>query len=547
MPMQSSWLQNKSLTGFLCVIVVVQFLLLLKLGVNPMPESEGSVVQSTGGATWSGSNSFGKPKAPTSIPNATAAKLQAGADAARVQAELENAKAAISEIRNDAATHQYQLDTLRAQLAEEAEARSAGDADTKVDASKIEELQAELVEATWKTSVCEDTPLDVDSIQIHILSWKRPQSLYVLLGQLRAADYSGWGKDVPLYVHVDGGADPLVIQIAWSTKWQHGPLVTDIRDSNVGLREMWLSSMRDAAKAAGPNTLMIVLEDDMRISSIYFQWVLLMVKAYGRNRQCRHQSLMGFSLSPVRWMEMRKPFSRWRAKETFPTHARLNHAYLSTLPSSWGGSFWTDRWLEFDDFVSERLTPMYYNITAEADARTVKSFADLKLTPEALYIPDSRSNWWPASWKRFLVDFMYGCGLFMLYPNLQGENGLASTLSLQGKHTMHKDSKGEREDDELAADSRIVAPRKIDWQRKPQIAPLIKGDMQLIKNMRLPDITALQMTSLWMEPITIEDGVRTGAAFVRELIANEEFAEIGRAWCSSVRTRSPSGVANVMV
>lgn len=397
---------------------------------------------------------------------------------------------------------------------------------------------------SWKTPVCDGQDRDV-AIQIHILAWKRPQSLYVLMEQLRDADYSNWDKGVSLFIHVDGGADPLTIQVAEGAHgfvWPHGQCTTDVRTENNGLREMWLSSLRTAAEDAGPNTLMIVLEDDMRVSSIYFQWVRLMIDAYGRNRGCRHDSLMGFSLSSVRLMEMRKPFKRWRVKDNFPESTKKFSAYISSLPSSWGGAYWSDRWLEFDEFVSVRMRPAYYDIAAESQAKTVKSFTELALTPEALYVPGARSNWWPGSWKRFMVDFTYGCGLFMLYPNLEGENALASTLSLQGKHSLKKDAHGNRLDDELAGDSQISGPRKIDWTRKPQIAPLIRGDIEKLKNLLLPDITVLQMTTLWMEPSTIEQAVATGVDFVHEVIANENFSDLGLAWCASVGSLAPPPV-----
>merc|ERR1740117_1058190 len=106
-----------------------------------------------------------------------------------------------------------------------------------------------------------------------------------------------------------------------------------------------MTSITNAAREAGNNTLLIVFEDDMRVSSVYFQYLLRLIREYGKNQMCRNSSLMGFSLSPVRLMEMRagQPFERWRAKSVIPEDKAWN-VYLSSLPSSWGGAYWSDRW-----------------------------------------------------------------------------------------------------------------------------------------------------------------------------------------------------------
>jgi hypothetical protein len=108
-------------------------------------------------------------------------------------------------------------------------------------------------------------------------------------------------------MHVDGGGERDLKKQARSFKWEHGSKHVDIRKSNVGLREMWLTSLRGSAKK-GNNTLMVVLEDDMVLSPLYFQWLLQMVDYYARNPDCRDSNLVGFSLSPIIRQNMYKPF-----------------------------------------------------------------------------------------------------------------------------------------------------------------------------------------------------------------------------------------------
>lgn len=256
-----------------------------------------------------------------------------------------------------------------------------------------------------QTQSCDTADRRVDSIQIHVIGWRRPR-LKLLLEMLEEADYSGWNSSVPFYIHLDGGAFSEVIAASEEFRWSNGKKNLDIRLDNVGLREMWLSSIGSAAKTAGNNTLMVIFEDDMVVSLRYFQWLLAAVDAYGRNPDCRNPSLMGFSLSPIRKNEMEYPFARWDARAEIRAIS-----YLSVLPSSWGVAYWSDRWNEFSKFVNSRMQQPYYNMQNEKLVGV--PYDRLRLTPREFLIPNARSNFWTKSWKRFMIDWMYGRGLVM--------------------------------------------------------------------------------------------------------------------------------------
>jgi hypothetical protein len=259
---------------------------------------------------------------------------------------------------------------------------------------------------------CDSFKRLIDEIQVHIIGWRRPQPMEALLNQLEKSNYRGWNTPIPLHIHLDGGALQEVVTIVNEFEWTHGVKLINDRKENVGLREMWLSSIGSASKIAGGNTLMIVFEDDMSISVDYFQWLLAVVDAYGRNPHCRDANLMGFSLSPIRVEEMRKPFKRWNASAVIQDG---RNAYLSTVPGSWGAAYWSDKWNEFAEFIDVRMKPPYYDVQAEHLEPSQKyKYDELRLTPKELFIPDSRSNVWPKSWKRFMVDFMYVRGLLMV-------------------------------------------------------------------------------------------------------------------------------------
>jgi hypothetical protein len=349
---------------------------------------------------------------------------------------------------------------------------------------------------------CADTRRTVEEIQIHVLGWQRVSSLMELLQQLQNAKYENWGMDIPLYIHLDGKASGKVVEIAKSFHWTHGPKRLDIRTENKGLREMWFTSMSTAAQIAGDDTLLLCFEDDMRVSSFYFQYLLSVIDAYGRNRDCRDANLMGYSLSPIKIEEMRKPFTRWRAYQQVGDDL----AYLTVLPSSWGVAYWSDRWNDFSEFLKFRLKPEFYFTEAEDNMQPGQPYDELNLTPREFYIPDSRSNVWPKSWKRFMVDFMYAQGLLMLYPNLPNEQGLATTLALSGEHTTIEGSRN-----------------------NPRVAELLDREFSELGS--LPRYGDLHVLGLHLEPTTKERLAADGATFLDNAMKNcNDCDALIRAW-----------------
>ena len=88
---------------------------------------------------------------------------------------------------------------------------------------------------------------------------------------------------------------------------------------------------------------------------------------------------------------------------------------------------------DFYDFTQERIK--FYDLKEDARKTSVRNYGELRFFPDELMYKGLRSNVWPQSWKRFMVDFMLGRGLTMLYPNFNDESGYATTLQLGGEHT----------------------------------------------------------------------------------------------------------------
>lgn len=291
-------------------------------------------------------------------------------------------------------------------------------------------------------------------ISIHVFLYRRLNATISLMEALKAANYSSHnGLPIPLVLHVDV-PDPhaedelkaeaqLVRQFASNIAWPNGPIVLDIKGSHVGLKGSWLTAWTDPR----PNDVMVAFEDDMMPSPLYFKWLMKVLRDYKLLRPGRDKNLLGISLSPIRLDQISYPYRPWEASNIIGAKPTL---YLHAVPSSWGAAYFGDRWGQFSSFVSLRGTPPFFPDEHEEE-RMAELGLGTKLGDPNLWLPDSRSNSWAKSWKRFLVDFAFGRGAYMLYPNLPKSAGLATSLCLLGEHS--------------------YAPRDL---KDPRIAPLVE-------------------------------------------------------------------------
>lgn len=292
----------------------------------------------------------------------------------------------------------------------------------------------------------------------------------------------------------------------------------DIRSESLVSRAMWLTSLKNASRKAGENTLMVTLEDNIGVSRLYFQGLLAMINAYGRNRGCRDKNLMGFSLIPTKMEELRKPFPLWNSSKTLGDRSR-NIMYVSVIPNSWGVAYWSDHLQEFAIFVDHRLSPPFINLEEEAGDG---NYDNLQPSLKAPQIPDSRSKLRPDSWKRFLTDFMYGRGLIMLYPSFSGEEAFAATFQLQGEH--------------------------VSGTKNPRIAPFIK-DFHLSEIGELPKYRDLVVFGLHLEHTSREELTLQGARFLHTIRTNcgRYCQDLFRHWTHPEMTRVSLGSASPQI
>jgi hypothetical protein len=296
------------------------------------------------------------------------------------------------------------------------------------------------------------------NMTIFVFAWRRLASLQRLLDSLQAAEYCG--HQIPLTIFVDGGASEAVVSAAKAAAWTHGKKALVLYDDvglTLGGRGMWINASR---LDAPDHTHVLPLEDDIEVSPLYYWWLLRAAHFYdppagapaggeggsveeeravaddGRRlyfsdgeRLLRRDRLVGISLYTPRLNEIAYPQVKWS-----PDLATQQPAFLLQVPCSWGALYFGSVWKDFLRFYMQRVRPPFFDLAQEAAQRGIGK--DLEpLGEPCLQLPLSRSNVWPRSWRRFMLDYMYGRGMTMLYPNLARQRSFSTTYMERGGHS----------------------------------------------------------------------------------------------------------------
>jgi hypothetical protein len=221
----------------------------------------------------------------------------------------------------------------------------------------------------------------IDStVVIHVFAWRRYVSLKRLLNSLVEAKYLG--KQVPLYIHVDGGYSNKVAWLIRNFVWPHGPLKVIKSQKNRGLQV----SITNAWKPESDTEYAIFLvffrtyltnqEDDTQVSPLYYKFSVWCMLHY---LKMKHDHIAGCSLYSPRINEILATDDPQHPPPVSFANQTESKLILLQLPCSWGSIMRPDVWSSFLD---------YYK-TANTGQQDV-------------HVPRSRSNSWSKSWKRFL-------------------------------------------------------------------------------------------------------------------------------------------------
>ena len=89
--------------------------------------------------------------------------------------------------------------------------------------------------------------------------------------------------------------------------------------------------------------------------------------------------------------------------------------YLSQVPCSWGAIYFPEHWREFHSYLNLRFSEAAFGI-------------------DTVVAPDTRSNRWSKSWKKYFIELAYLRGYVMLYPNYNNFVSLSTNHLEAGSH-----------------------------------------------------------------------------------------------------------------
>ena len=362
-----------------------------------------------------------------------------------------------------------------------------------------------------------ESPLKKFLISIHVIGYSRPKSLKTLLHQIGEAKYDAdLVEPIDLYVRIDGGGLPEVVEAASAFEWHAGRKHILVSNVSNGLRNMWTQIYPHS-----DDEVLIIFEDDIRVSPFFLDWTIHLLKEYGGNlNKPRDSSLFGLSLSPIQLDEISYPFVKWNASKFI----QREHLYLHSVPSSWGGVYFADRWKEFLLFFRVRIQPPYFNVTEEAHQKFRKGVPSQPIGDPNLYVPSSRTNVWAKSWKRFLVEYCHGRAMFTLYTQMPGRLGFATPLQLSGAHVPAGG---------VPSDTGARGPSR-DMLKNERVSHILEDHeaYQLLLQAPVGDTARLAHFDLWGRPTNRQERAADARRFLQRILSKDprKYGPLVRFW-----------------
>ncbi len=180
------------------------------------------------------------------------------------------------------------------------------------------------------------------SMTIFILSMDRFSSLCRLLSSLQTAEYEN--DNIDLVVRFDQPRVFSETKQQWtqnvddfrgSLRWDHGEVSIYVSNSSIGLRESWFQ----AWKPTTDDDRAVILEDDLELSPVWYQWLKRAHDAYDHRDDLGAYSLSHQTLVPLK--------TSTKTTKEFPD----DQPFLYALLGSHGFSPLARIWMEFLDFV----------------------------------------------------------------------------------------------------------------------------------------------------------------------------------------------------
>ncbi|KAF5831096.1 hypothetical protein DUNSADRAFT_13615 [Dunaliella salina] len=251
-----------------------------------------------------------------------------------------------------------------------------------------------------RVSYLEQTLSSYPHLTICVITYNRLLALQRLLLSLNHARYH---EHVDLRISVEAGAPSDLLRYVETFVWVHGSKTVHVRVVRAGL----IPAVVESWFPANDNCYGVLLEDDLEVSPYFYEWLMFALAMIKKTDM--HNRVFGISLYTPRVIETVNPYRTFLPDVEFPH----SPAFLQQMPCSWGAMFFPDAWKKYIKYLHHRLI---YN--------------------GSLLVPNSRTNGWVGSWKKYFVELAWAEALFMLYPNFKNQTSFSTNYVEQGAHVV---------------------------------------------------------------------------------------------------------------
>lgn len=276
------------------------------------------------------------------------------------------------------------------------------------------------------------------TLSISIISNNRFASLKRLLNSLQTAEYSFEGNSlfssIDIYFNLEFNTSTDILEYVLSFDWPHGGKLVRKRIQKGGLiravSESWYPSSR--------HDFGLILEDDIEVSTQYLRWITKMLWNLHINPDPRVVGISLYSPKVIETTSQSRPFNSTSLVKRATGKPEL--PYLFQTPCSWGALYFPLYWSKFIQYMQLRLTE-----------------------EEVVEVPNSRTNGWKASWKKYFFELLHIEGKFLLYPNFLFQQSFSTNHMEVGEHIKAQDESHSRSDYTvpLLHDSEVVEKLKL--------------------------------------------------------------------------------------
>jgi hypothetical protein len=251
-------------------------------------------------------------------------------------------------------------------------------------------------------------------VNIVIISNNRLAPLKRLCRSLMAS-HAHSRLEMSLTFNLEASSSHDLVDFAEKFKWTRGYKTVRKRILQGGL----IRAVSEAWYPSSSDEYGLFLEDDIEVSPFFTDWIV-----YAMDMSDMHPDprLVGISLYTPRITETyfvngSKPRFDGNALSAERFKEDRQVPLLMQTPCSWGALYFPLPWRDFLSYLQSRITS------------------------ETLFeIEGSRTNGWKASWKRYLFEYLWAKGCYLLYPNFEDQRSFSTNHMEGGAHIGTKEN-----------------------------------------------------------------------------------------------------------